>query len=99
MAIDGTYSIQIDTPMGAQTAALTLKTDGNILSGSAASGMGESEFTDGTIDGENIAWRMNINSPFGEMTLEFKGNISGDDISGEVTIGNFGTSPFRGSRA
>jgi hypothetical protein len=100
MAIDGTYNIQIDTPMGTQTATLTLKTDGNALSGSMSSGMvGTSEFSGGTVDGDNITWRMKIDTPMGEMDLEYKGKISGDDISGEVAIGSFGTSPFRGNRA
>jgi hypothetical protein len=99
MAIDGRYDIQIDTPMGTQTASLTLKTDGNALSGSATSQMGTAEFSGGTVDGENITWHMKINTPLGEMDLDYKGTVTGDDISGEVVIGNFGSSPFKGKRA
>ena len=98
MAIDGTYNIQIDTPMGAQEATLILKTDGDALSGSMASGMvGISEFSGGTVNGDNVAWRMTINTPMGEMDLEYKGKISGDVISGEVVAGSFGSLLFRGN--
>ena len=34
MAIDGTYNVEIDTPMGKQESKLTLKTDGDKVSGS-----------------------------------------------------------------
>ena len=40
MAIDGTYKIEIDTPMGKQEATLTLKTAGDKLSGTAESAYG-----------------------------------------------------------
>ena len=100
MAIDGTYNIQIETPMGAQAATLILKTDGTALSGSMASDMvGTTEFSGGTVDGDAVAWQIAINSPMGEVNLEFKGQISSDEISGEVVLGSFGTAPFGGKRA
>jgi len=98
MAIDGTYDIQVDTPMGAQSMKLTLKTDGDALSGSVESQLGSSEFSGGTVNGDEVAWAMKVNSPMGEMELESKGKVTGDDIAGEVKAGNFGTSPFKGKR-
>ena len=99
MAIDGTYDIQIDTPMGAQSAKLMLKTDGDVLSGSVESQMGSSEFSGGTVNGDEVAWMMKIKTPMGEMDLEYKGTVNGDDIAGELKVGSFGTSPFKGKRA
>ncbi len=100
MAIDGDYNVEIDTPMGKQTAKLTLKTDGNSLSGSVDSSMGGvAEFSGGTVNGDEIAWAMTINSPMGSIDLEYKGKVTGDEISGEVKAGNFGTSPLKGTRA
>jgi len=97
MAIDGTYKIVIDTPMGKQEATLALKTDGGKLSGTADSAMGKSEFT-GTVNGDALAWVMDINSPMGQMKLEYTGKITGDDIAGEVKIGSFGSAPFSGKK-
>jgi hypothetical protein len=100
MAIDGNYNVEIDTPMGKQTAKLTLKTDGNSLSGSVDSAIGGVvEFSGGTANGDDIAWAMKVNSPMGSIDLEYKGKITGDDITGEVKLGNFGTSPLKGKRA
>jgi hypothetical protein len=41
---------------------------------------------------------MEIESPMGKMNLEYKGKVTGDDITGEVKAGDFGSSPFKGRR-
>jgi hypothetical protein len=97
MAVDGTYKIEIDTPIGKQGATLTLKTSGDKLSGTAESMLGKSEFT-GTVKGDTLAWVMDISGPMGQIKLEYTGKVTGNDIAGEVKIGNFGTSPFKGKR-
>jgi len=97
MAVDGTYDIEIDTPMGKQQSKLILKTAGEKLTGSMESPMGTMDFT-GMANGDDVNWNMEINSPMGNMKLEYKGKVSGDEISGEVKAGDFGSSPFRGKR-
>jgi hypothetical protein len=99
MAVDGNYSIEIDTPMGKQTAKLILKTDGSALSGSVESQIGGlNEFSGGRVNGNDVAWSMELNSPMGKIDLDYKGTVAGDDISGEVKVGNIGSSPFKGKR-
>ena len=98
MAVDGTYEVTIDTPMGAQSMKLTLKTDGDTLSGKVDSSMGAAEFSGGSVSGDDISWQMEIDSPMGKMNLECKGKVTGDDIAGEVKVGDFGSSPFKGKR-
>jgi len=98
MAIDGTYKIEIDTPMGKQESTLTLKTDGAKLSGSTESMFGKMDFSGGTVKGDDVAWTMQISGPMGDMKLEYTGKVTGDDISGQVKAGDFGSSPFKGKR-
>ncbi|MHB8104813.1 MAG: hypothetical protein ACYDG5_04660 [Dehalococcoidales bacterium] len=97
MAIDGTYKIEIDSPMGKQEATLTFKTAGEKLSGTAESAMGKTDFT-GTAKGDTVTFSMDINSPMGQLNLEYTGKVTGSDISGEVKAGNFGSSPFKGKK-
>jgi hypothetical protein len=97
MAIDGTYNVEIDTPIGKQEAKVTLKTAGNILSGTGESSFGKNDFT-GTVNGNDLSWKMEINSPMGKMKLEYTGKVTGDDIAGTVKIGDFGTAPFKGKK-
>ena len=47
MAVDGTYSVDIDTPMGKQSGKLTLAAEGDSLSGSFSGPMGEQSFSGG----------------------------------------------------
>jgi len=98
MAVDGTYNIEISTPMGKRTAKLTLKAEGNSLSGSAASDQGTQTFTGGTVSGDAVAWAMEVSGPMGRMKLEYNGKVTGNEISGTVKLGNFGTAPFKGTR-
>jgi hypothetical protein len=97
MAIDGKWKVEIETPMGKQEATMTLKTEGEKLSGSAESMLGKNDFT-GTVKGDTVAWVMDVTSPMGQMKLEYTGKVTGDDMSGEVKIGSFGSSPFKGKR-
>ena len=99
MAVNGTYNIEVDTPMGKRTGKLTLKTDRGSLSGTYTSEEGENSFKDGTVSGEEIAFSMKVNAPMGEIALDFKGTMSGDAISGQVQLGDFGSATFKGTRA
>ena len=99
MAVDGTYKIEIDTPMGKQESTLTLKADGDKLSGVMESMFGKQDFSGGTVTGDNFAFTMKISGPMGDMQLDYTGTVSGDDISGSVKAGDFGSSPFTGKRA
>jgi hypothetical protein len=98
MAIDGTYKIEIDTPMGKQESRLTLKAGGTKLSGTMESPFGTNAFSGGSVKGDEVAWSLEISSPMGNLKLDYKGEVKGNDISGEVKAGNFGTSPFKGKR-
>ena len=99
MAVDGTYNIEVDTPMGTRPGKLTLKTDGGSLSGTYSAEEGENAIDDGTLSGEEVAWSVQISTPMGKFNLDFKGTVSGDAISGQVQAGEFGSFPFKGTRA
>jgi hypothetical protein len=95
--IDGTYKIAIESPMGAQEVKLTFKAQGDVLEGSSESAMGKSTFT-GKVKGDAVSWVSQPTTPMGKIDLSFSGKIKGDDFSGEVKAGMFGTYPFKGKR-
>jgi hypothetical protein len=99
MAVDGNYNIDIETPMGKQSAKLTLNSDGDSLSGTLSGSAGEQTLSNGSVTGDDFSFSVTINGPTGEMQLNFKGTVSGDDVSGEVQLGSFGTASFKGTRA
>lgn len=99
MTVDGTYSIKQSTPHGERSSKLTLKTDGDSLSGTYEGPQGEQPFSGGKVSGNDVAWSLQTSSPMGEMKLDFKGTVIGDKISGQVQMGSFGSSDFEGTRA
>jgi hypothetical protein len=97
MAIDGTYQIQLDTPIGKQDFQLVLKTEGTKLIGSSDSLLGKLEFT-GTVKANELRWDTVITGSVGSMKLEFTGKVSGVDISGDVKAGEWGKFPYSGKK-
>ena len=100
MAVDGTYNIEVvTTPRGTRPSKLTLKTDGDSLSGTYEGLREERPFSGGTVSGNGVAWSLQMGGPMGEMKLDFEGTVNGDEISGEVQLGSFGSETFKGTRA
>ncbi|HKI73417.1 MAG TPA: hypothetical protein VJ998_02175 [Pseudomonadales bacterium] len=98
MTVDGDWKVKMNSPMGAQEATLTLAADGGSLSGKIVGPQGTQEFTGGTVDGGNVAWKISLTQPM-PMDLEFSGAVDGDAISGNVKLGAFGNATFEGTRA
>ena len=98
MAVDGKWNISIKTPMGEQTGVLTLKQDGDALTGEMTGNMGAVPIENGKVDGDKLHWHAKVTSPM-PITLEFEGAEDGDNISGEVKLGAFGSSTFSGTKA
>ena len=60
--------------------------------------MGSTEITDGKINGNDLSWKMEVNSPMGKMNLAATGKLDGDAITGSVQLGAFGTASFTATR-
>ena len=98
MAVDGNWNITMSTPMGDRDATLSLKSTGGTLTGTQSAEGNSVEIFDGTVNGDDLSWKVSITNPM-PLTLEFKGTVAGDDISGEMGIGFMGNFPFTGKRA
>ena len=97
MAVDGTWNLTMTTPMGERNATLSLKSAGGALTGTQGAEGNSAEIFDGTINGEDVAWKVAITNPM-PLTLAFTGKVSGDSIAGEMGIGPMGSFPFTGTR-
>ena len=98
MAADGNWNLTMTTPMGERSATLNLKTDGGTLTGTQGAEGNTAEIFDGTVDGDDLAWKVSITNPM-PLTLAFTGKVSGNSMSGEMGIGPMGSFPFTGERA
>ena len=97
MSVDGKWEIVINSPLGAQKAALDIATNGNSLTGTQTAQQGSGPLENGKVDGNALSWSAKISSPM-PLTLDFTGTVEGDKLSGSVKAGAFGSFPFTGSR-
>jgi hypothetical protein len=99
MSADGKWDVTINSPMGAQKVALQIKTSGNTFTGVASGGAGGAQTTDfsGTVDGDTLSWSQNITQPM-PLKLDIRVKVAGNDMTGSVKAGAFGSSPLTGTR-
>jgi len=98
MAVDGSWNLVMTTPMGERNATLNLTSAGATLTGTQGADGNSTEIFDGTVNGDDVAWKVSITNPM-PLTLAFTGKVSGDEISGDMDIGPMGSFPFTGKRA
>jgi hypothetical protein len=97
-AADGNWNLVLTTPTGARNSTLSLKAVGGRLTGKQGAGGHSAHIFDGTVNGNDVAWKVSITTPM-PLTLEFNGTVAGDAISGEMCLGVMGDFLFRGKRA
>lgn len=96
MSADGNWKITINTPMGAQEVNANITTSGDTFTGTTSGRMGEQKI-EGKVNGDTLTWSTNISQPM-PMTLEFQANVNGDNMTGTVQLGAFGSAPLSGVR-
>ncbi len=97
MAIDGTYDMSLNTPMGKQEGKLHLAVDGGALTGSMEQMGNKVDLANGKVDGNKLSWEASITTPM-PMTLKFEAEHEGDTVKGDVELGAFGKASFEGTR-
>ena len=97
MAVDGTWNLTMDTPMGERASTLMVKASGNKLEGTQSAEGQTAPIFEGSVNGNSVGWKVSITQPM-PLTLDFSGTVEGDAMSGSVQLGMFGSSPFRATR-
>lgn len=96
MSIDGAWNLTMNGPMGAQTATLTVKSNGDDLDGELAGPQGTVAMQDGKLDGDSATWSVTVEQM--AMKIDFSVSIDGDKMTGEA-LGTFGKATVEGARA
>ncbi len=97
MSFEGNWQLTITSPMGERPAQLSItETTGN-LEGSLTTGMGTAPVS-GHADNGSVEFSATVQGPMGAMKLDFSGDVTGDEVSGEMQFGPMGSGPWRGAR-
>lgn len=91
----GVWDVEMNTPLGALPATLTLNADG---SGSmSADGLGEAPISGVAYDANSVSFQAEVDAQGQTLTLDFSGTVEGDSLDGEFgsDFGAFGVSGSR----
>lgn len=97
-SVDGDWNAVLKTPMGPQAMVLTLRTQGDAVSGALSSPEGSQEFTGGTVEGNRVRFDLKVEKPM-KITLKYDLEITGDILAGKCKMGMFGSAKVTGTRA
>jgi hypothetical protein len=98
MAVDGTWNLTMETPMGERRSTVTLSTAGGALTGKQEAEGSSTDIFEGSASGDTASWKVSITNPM-PLTLNFSATVSGNSISGNADTGMFGSFPFTGTKA
>ncbi len=82
--VTGKWESTRETQQGTMTTTFTFEQDGNKLTGTLGSQRGDMEISDGTIEGNNISFKLVMTR--GDRTFEmmYSGTVEGDTITGTM---------------
>lgn len=93
--ITGHWTAVFDSPIGEQKYAYDFKQDGSTLTGKAtyehSMGKGENELKDLKLNGDEISFTETITVPDMTIRVVYTGKVSGDEITLNRQVGDFGT--------
>ncbi|MDQ0394840.1 hypothetical protein [Labrys monachus] len=97
MSVEGTYKITVKTPLGPQEAQLTLRSEGSALSGSIENVKGRSDFSGGSVDGNEFRFPARISTPIGRIHADIAGRVEDDRLIASAKL-PLGTAKIEGVR-
>jgi hypothetical protein len=95
--VTGQWELTADSPQGQMVLTANYKQDGETLTGTHVSEMGESPLK-GTVKGNDIEYTLTIDFGGQQMAILHKGKIDGDTITGTAELGDMGTIKFTAKR-
>lgn len=87
MAVDGTYRVILDAFGSSTQGTVTLKSNGQALSGEVY-GMGmDAQLENGKVDGQSFSGTIEGPTPLGTMRFKVSGKVDGNAIAGTLKAG------------
>jgi hypothetical protein len=97
--VTGKWTASFDTQIGVQNYTYNFKVDGSKLTGTAKSQFGETAITEGTVNGDDIAFVENLDFQGQPLRIEYKGKVTGDEIKFTRRVADVATEEFVATRA
>lgn len=98
--ITGTWTASFDTQVGKQEYTYTFNVDGSTVNGAISSGNGESEVTNGMLDGDTLTFTENLNYQGTALEVNYTGTVVSDtEIKFTRDVGGFANEELVATRS
>lgn len=88
--VTGAWEMTVDSPQGSMVLTANFKQEGETLTGTHVSEMGEAPLK-GTVKGTDINYTLTIDMQGQQFTIVHTGKVNGDTMTGTADIGGMGT--------
>ena len=97
--VTGNWSLQVNTQAGGTTTpSVTLKQEGEKLTGKYMSeALGEANLT-GTVKGQQIEFSFDVNAQGFQLHVVYTGTVDGNAMKGKLSLGELGDGTFTGKK-
>ena len=91
--ITGSWEMTVETPQGTMVITANFKQDGETLTGTHVSEMGEAPLK-GTVKGADVEYTLTLDMGGQQMSIVHKAKVDGDTMRGSADIEGMGTIAF-----
>jgi hypothetical protein len=95
---NGKWTAQYESPRGTQTLTFDFHVDGAKLTGKITTQRGDTDISEGKIDGDNISFVQVMNFNGNEMRMVYTGKIDGDNIKFSRVVADRPAAEFTATR-
>jgi len=84
VGVAGKWETTRETPRGTMTSTFTFNVDGNKLTGTVGSQRGDTEISEGTVEGNKISFKVVMTMGDNSFEMSYSGTVEGDTITGTM---------------
>jgi hypothetical protein len=96
--VAGEWAMAVTSPQGPLDVTMTLVQSGPSFTGTMTSQMGSQEISDGQINGRSLTWSLTMQVGGQSITLNYRGEVDGNKMTGSAELGSFGSATFTAER-
>jgi hypothetical protein len=96
--VSGDWDVTIQSPQGANTVRVTLKQDGEKVTGIFKSPQGELPFEGGTLTGNELKFAFSVPFQGAPLQITLTGKVEGESVTGKADFGGFAEGDWSAKR-
>ena len=96
--LGGSWTMTLNAPQGPLDLTMTITQSGTAFTGSMVSQLGTTEISAGEIAGRTATWTTTVQFGGQTVTLNYRGEVDGNRMTGSAELGSFGNATFTAER-